>query len=81
MVSSNLCQELLGLLSHPSIVGPDGVPPGTSEFDIQTFERAPWATTTADFARLVFGSERRVLWNAGISRAQRLPGRLQVFPG
>jgi cell wall assembly regulator SMI1 len=39
MISSNLRQELLALLSHPSIVGPDGVPPGASEFDIQTFER------------------------------------------
>ena len=39
MVSSNLKQELLDLLSHPSIVGPDGVPAGASEFDIQTFER------------------------------------------
>ena len=35
MVSSTLRQELLDLLSHPSIVGPDGVPPGASECDIQ----------------------------------------------
>ena len=39
MVSSTLRQELLDLLSHPSIVGPDGVPPGASECDIQTFEQ------------------------------------------
>ena len=38
MLSSNARQELMDLLSDPSIVGPDGVPPGASEFDIQTFE-------------------------------------------
>src|SRR5215510_11805810 len=39
MVSSNLRQELLDMLSHPSIVGPAGAPPGACEVDIQTFER------------------------------------------
>jgi hypothetical protein len=39
MVSLNFQEELLELLSHPSIVSPGGVPPGTSEIDIQTFER------------------------------------------
>ena len=39
MLSSNFRQELLDLLSHPSIVGPEGVPPGVSELEMQTFER------------------------------------------
>ena len=39
MLSSNPRQELLDLLSHPSIVGPDGVPPGASELEVQAFER------------------------------------------
>jgi hypothetical protein len=39
MHGSSSQRELIDLLSHPAIVGPDGVPPGASESDIQAFER------------------------------------------
>src|SRR5262245_41964502 len=78
MLSSNLRQELLDLLSHPSIVGPDGVPPGASELEVQTFERL-YGLRLPPTVRDWFGSEWRVLWNAGLSRARRLSCGLQYF--
>jgi hypothetical protein len=38
-MQQNLQQQVQDLLSHPLLVGPDGVPPGASELDVQAVEQ------------------------------------------
>jgi len=69
MLSSNPRQELLDLLAHPSIVGPDGVPPGASELEIQTFERLHGLRlppTVRDWFSVVNGALCGTQWFVGL---------------
>jgi len=70
MLSSNFRQELLVLLSRPSIVGPDGVPPGASELEVQTFERLHGLRlppTVRDWFSVVNGAFCGTQWFVGHS--------------